>query len=284
MPSLTTDDGRTLAWRETGTGPPLLCHPGGPGCSGHYFGDLPELGAQRTLLLLDPRGTGGSDRPTEPSAYDLGDYAADVEAVRAHLGLQRLDVLGHSHGGFVAMAWAGAHPDRVGRLVLTGTAPRFTDAIRARRQERLVSHRGQPYFTDAIAALQAQQAGRYASDDELLRLYERASRVFARVGEDLAPTVAAFRAGGLNADAMSHFNEHVAPAMDRRPQLRGIGAPTLVIAGEHDAFGAPATMDELAGALPHPTVVTVPGTDHFPFLEPQHRGAWSRPVLDFLAA
>jgi pimeloyl-ACP methyl ester carboxylesterase len=283
MPSLTTDDGRTLAWRETGTGPPLLCHPGGPGCSGHYFGELPELGAQRTLVLLDPRGTGGSDRPVGAAAYDLEDYAGDVEAVREHLGLRRLDVLGHSHGGFVAMAWAGAHPDRVGRLVLTGTAPRFTDAIRARRQQRLVSHRDQPYFADAVAALQDQQAGRYAGDDELLRLYERASRVFARVGEDLAPTIAAFRAGGLNADAMRHFNENIAATMDLRPQLRRIGAPTLAIAGEHDAFGGPATLDELAGALPDPTVVTLPDTDHFPFLEPQRRAAWSRPVLDFLA-
>ena len=45
MPALTTDDGRTLAWRETGAGLPLLCHPGGPGCSSRYFGALPELAA-----------------------------------------------------------------------------------------------------------------------------------------------------------------------------------------------------------------------------------------------
>jgi pimeloyl-ACP methyl ester carboxylesterase len=60
---LTTGGGRTLAWREIGAGPPLVCHPGGPGASPAYFGDLPELAAERTLLLLDPRGTGDSDRP-----------------------------------------------------------------------------------------------------------------------------------------------------------------------------------------------------------------------------
>src|SRR5689334_23140613 len=135
MPTLTTSDGRTLGWRAVGSGPLLLCHPGGPGSSSAYFGNLPLLASERTLLLLDPRGTGASDRPADPAAYDLEQYAADIEAVREHLALDRIDLLGHSHGGFVAMTWAGTHPERVGRLVLASTTPRFTDLIRAARQE-----------------------------------------------------------------------------------------------------------------------------------------------------
>ena len=275
-------DGRTLSWREVGSGPPLLCHPGGPGCSSLYFGELPELAAERTLVMPDPRGTGDSDRPAEPSAYDLEDYAADIEAVREQLGLERLDLLGHSHGGFVAMTWGGTYPDRVGRLVLASTAPRFTDVIRGLRLERVVSHQGQPYFEDAIAALQDQQAGKYADDEELAALYERAGRVLVPLGEDVAPVAAAFRAAGVNADAMKHFNERIAGTMDLRPLLARIEPPTLVIAGERDPFGGP-TMDEIAEALPNPTVVTVPGADHFAFLEPESRAPWSRAVLDFLA-
>jgi proline iminopeptidase len=282
VPSLRTADGRTLAWREAGTGLPLLCHPGGPGGSSLYFGDLPDLATERTLILLDPRGTGESDRPGDPSAYDLEDYAADVEAVREHLAVKRLDVLGHSHGGFVAMTWAGTYPDRVGRLVLADTAPRFTDAIRERRGARVAAHRGRPYFAGAVAALQDQQAGRYASDGELLALYERAGPVLVAPGGDIAPVAAAFRAAGINADAMKHFNERVAGGMDLRPMLARITAPTLVIAGEHDPFGGPTT-DEIAAALPRPTVVTVRGADHFPFLEPASRAPWSRAILDFLA-
>src|SRR5262249_20855645 len=139
VPSLTTADGRALVWREAGAGAPLLMHAGGPGCSARYFDELPELEARRTLLLLDPRGTGGSARPADPHAYDLDDYAADIEAVREHLGLEQLDLVGHSHGGFVAMAWAGLYPDRVGRLVLAGTAPRFTDEIRAHRMRQALA-------------------------------------------------------------------------------------------------------------------------------------------------
>jgi pimeloyl-ACP methyl ester carboxylesterase len=283
MPALTTQDGRTLAWRELGSGPLLLCHPGGPGCSAAYFADLPELAAQRTLLLLDPRGTGASDRPADRSAYALEDYAADIEALREHLGRERLDVLGHSHGGFVAMTWAGRHPEHVGRLVLAATAPRFTDVIRGRRIERVASHQNEPYFADAIAALGEQQSGNYADDAELAALYERASVVLGPLGEDTASIAAAFRVAGTNADATRHFNDHIAGEMDLRPLLARIEAPTLVITGDRDAFGGP-TVDEIAGALPNPTVVHLPGADHFAHLEPQTRGPWSRAVLAFLGA
>jgi proline iminopeptidase len=286
MPTLTTDDGRTLAWHEVGAGPVLLCHPGGPGASSAYFGDLPELAAQRTLVLLDPRGTGSSDRPADPAGYDLEQYADDIEAVRERLGLDRLDLLGHSHGGFVAMAWGGAHPDRVGRLVLASSAPRFTDAIRQAQMERVGSHHGQPYFEDAMQALQAHQRGEYRDDEELGELRRRESRLFAPVGTDpgdIATVGAALGRAGTNADALRHFNERIAGTMDLRPQLARIGAPTLVIGGDQDVFAS--GLGDAAAALPNATLTVLPGLDHFPFLEgPDHRAQWSSAVLAFLAS
>jgi pimeloyl-ACP methyl ester carboxylesterase len=246
-----------------------------------YFGELPELAAERTLLMLDPRGTGASSTPAKASAYALEDYAADIEAVREHLGLQRLSLLGHSHGGFVAMTWAGSHPESVERLILAATATRFTEEIRRARAERVASHSGQPYFADAVAALEAQQAGEYSSDEQLMSLYERAGPLFAPPGEDVAPVIEALRAAGIKADAIKHFNENIAAGMDLRPLLGRIEAPTLVIAGERDAFGGPMTQ-EIARALPNATAVTIAGADHFPFLEPGHSAGWSRAVLDFL--
>jgi pimeloyl-ACP methyl ester carboxylesterase len=270
-----------IAWRELGSGPPLVLHPGGPGCSGRHFGELPELAAERTLIVLDPRGTGDSDRPADRSDYALEAYAADVEDVRERLGLERIDFLGHSHGGFVGMTWAGAHPDRVGRLILANTAPRFTDAIRARRMERVAAHEGQPYFEDGVAALMEQQAGNYSNDQELADLYVRAGSVLVSPGEEIGPIAEAFQRSGFNADALKHFNETIAPTMDLRPLLAGIDAPTLVLTCEHDAFQPAA--EELAEALPNATVATIPGADHFAYTEPEHRRAWSQTVLDFLA-
>ena len=56
-----------------GDGPLLVCHPGGPGFDGSELNDLGGLDATRTLLLVDPRGTGGSD---DADTYTLADYVA----------------------------------------------------------------------------------------------------------------------------------------------------------------------------------------------------------------
>jgi hypothetical protein len=68
---------------------------------------------------------------------------------------------------------------------------------------------------------------------------------------------------GTNADALRHFNDHVAGAMNLAPGLARVDAPTLVITGAADPMGA-AAADELMEALPNGTLAVVPG-DHFPF-------------------
>ena len=101
----------------------LVCHPGGPGFSSFYFGDLAGLAERCTVVLLNPRGTDGSTPPADPQAYRIEDYVADLDELRLHLGLGRMRLLGHSHGG--AVAYASTHPGRVERLVLASTLARF---------------------------------------------------------------------------------------------------------------------------------------------------------------
>jgi pimeloyl-ACP methyl ester carboxylesterase len=97
-----TRDGRTITWYRRGSGPTLVCHPGGPGFSGVYFEGLGGLDAERTLVLVNPAGTAGSD-PWPERAYSLDAAADDLDDVRSALGEERLDVLGHSAGGFVSI-------------------------------------------------------------------------------------------------------------------------------------------------------------------------------------
>jgi proline iminopeptidase len=281
VPHLITPDGRRLAWREAGSGEPLLLHPGGPGMSSAYFGDLPELASGRTLLFLDPRGTGASDRPADTAAFELADYASDVEEVRRQLGLDRLDLLGHSHGGFVAMTWASTYPQSVGRLVLASTAARFSSAIRTARADRVALHEGQPYYADALEALRLHGEGRYESDEELRELYRREARLLLMPETSVRRLDETLDRAGANAAALRHFNEHIAAGMDQRAALERVEAATLVITGELDPFGEPSAL-EIADALPNATLVVLPGADHFPFLEPENRGPWSRAVARFL--
>jgi pimeloyl-ACP methyl ester carboxylesterase len=162
-----TRDGRTLAYRRTGSGPTLVCHPGGPGFSSRYFGDFAGLRERFTLAMLNPRGTEGSDRPADPRAYATGDYVADLDELRAHLGLERMLLLGHSHGGVVAQAYAAQHPDHVERVVLASTLARFQAEQEAAMKAGLESKAGEPWYEDAMEALRAEQAGEWVSDEEL---------------------------------------------------------------------------------------------------------------------
>ena len=110
---------------------------------------------------LDLRGTGASDTPADPASYRCDRQVADVEAVRRHLGLDRLDLLAHSAGANLAYAYAAAHPDRVARLVLVAPSVRGLDIeiTDEARSEIARLREGEPWYAEAAAALARVQAG-----------------------------------------------------------------------------------------------------------------------------
>ncbi len=268
MEALTTSDGRRLAYRRLGSGPTLVCHPGGPGSSGRYFGDLEGLDRDLTLVLVDPRGTGGSDRPADARGYRLEEYAADLEELRAHLGLEQIKLLGHSHGGFVAMVYAAEYPERVDRLVLLGTLARFSPEQRAAKERAMAARADDPAYSDARAARQARDAQAFADDRELAEFLAReAPLYFARYGERERTYVESMLSDGLNTDALRFFNDEIAPTFDLRPSLARISAPTLVITGGDDYMASPVSADEIAAGIAGARTVILPNAGHFPFVE-----------------
>ena len=134
-----------------GKGPRLDAHPGGPGLSGAEF--LPDFGGRERafeVAYIDPRGTGGS-----PAAetYALADYVADLEELRVELGVDTIDLLGFSHGGLVAAAYAAERPSRVRRLVLAGALAAFTAEMEAEVKRVVECRSGEPWYGAATAAL-----------------------------------------------------------------------------------------------------------------------------------
>ena len=117
MPTFDTSMGATLSYETIGDGPPVVCIPGGPGFAARQLGDLAGLGDHRRLIILNTRGTGDSSPPDDGS-YALGNHAHDVEELRLHLEMERMDLFGHSHGALIATWYASEYPDRVERLVL----------------------------------------------------------------------------------------------------------------------------------------------------------------------
>ena len=270
--SFTTADGRLLSYERDGEGPLLVCHPGGPGFSSRYFGDLAGLDSLLTLVKVNPRGTEGSDRPRNPRAYETADYVADLEELRAHLGVERLDLLGHSHGGVVAMAYAAEHPGRVRRLVLMSTLPRFQSDQLAAMEEAMLARAGEPWYDDARAALEAEQASAFGSDEELGELALREFPFyFAHYGDAERAYLETLQGETPNGDALRLFNEEIVPVFDLRPSLGRIVAPTLVITGEDDFITGPVCAAEIMAGLTGAELVLIPDCGHFLFVEARER-------------
>ena len=83
-----------------------------------YLGDLGGLAGYRQLILVDLRGTGESAYPADSASYRCDRQVGDVEALREHLGLDRMELLAHSAGGSLAVRYAAEYPRRIGALAL----------------------------------------------------------------------------------------------------------------------------------------------------------------------
>lgn len=280
--SFQSSDGLTLRYDRIGAGPLLVCHPGGPGFSSRYFaGDLGGLDAFFTLVLLDPRGTGESERPSNPGAYSTDDYVADVEALRVALEVDQLSLLGHSHGGVVAAAYAAEHPTRVRRLVLANSLAR----LHPEEMERLkATHADEPWYEDAQQALEQELAGEFETEEELRQL---AVREFAFYFADYDEAARAFldehvAAELPNTDALKWFNQRLeAGEFDLRPVLPRIQAPTLVVTGEADFICGPACASDLAEGIAGAEKLVVDDCGHFTYFEQPER--WREAVRRFAA-
>ncbi|MDX3452414.1 alpha/beta hydrolase [Streptomyces sp. ME02-8801-2C] len=262
-------DGTKLAYRVLGEGPPLVCLPGGPMQDSVYLGDLGGLSAHRRLIMLDLRGTGRSAVPEDPASYRCDRLVDDVEALREHLGLDRLDLLGHSAGTNLAALYAAGHPERVGRLALitpsmaavgiTVTGDVRVGTARLRRDE--------PWFPEAFAALEALVAGRAGADT-----FQAVAPFWYGRWDEAARAHRAAEDVQRNNEAAALFAAEGAfdpPAT--RAALARLTAPVLVLAGEVDLNSPPPAVAELAGLFPYAESTVQPGAGHFPWLDDAQR-------------
>lgn len=260
----TTPDGLTLSYERRGSGPLLICHPGGPGGSAAEFEDFAGLDDSFELVLFSPRGSHGSDPADD---YSLSSYVADVEALRTHLGVEQLNLLGFSHGGCVAIAYAAAHPACVDRLLLVDTLAVWGDAAEAEMQRGIEARSGEPWFAEAQRAIEEEQAVEFASAADLIANLQRQIPLYFHRWEGNELVGGRLAMDFAHAEPLHHFNTVEFPTFDLRGELRQIEAPTLVVVGDDDFICGPACADAIVRELRDGRLVTIPESGHFVYVE-----------------
>ena len=258
-------DGTKLAVHELGSGPPLLCVPGGPGRAAEYLEDLGGLAATRLLLLLDNRGTGASELPEERDSLRFTRLADDVEDVRLSLELGTVDLLGHSAGCPIALLAAARRPHTVRRLVLVTPAGRPFGWTADDVADIRAARSGEPWFAAAAEAQTLMDEANPRLRSEL----ERETRPFWYGRWDERTQA---HAAGADRQMSLRAGAGYPPGPDydvvaARESLRAVGAEVLVVVGERDALTGVTVAERFCELLPRADVVRVAGGGHFPWVD-----------------
>jgi proline-specific peptidase len=106
----------------TDSKPPLLVLHGGPGLPHDYLQDLARVAeGGRAVVFYDQLGCGNSDHPDDPALWTIDTFVEELATVREALGLERIHLLGHSWGGWLALEYALGRPSGLVSLVLAST-------------------------------------------------------------------------------------------------------------------------------------------------------------------
>ncbi len=257
MTEATTSAG--FVYEVRGEGPWLVMINGIGAAHEAWAPHVDDLSRHFRCLTFDNRGVGKSPRP--PGPYTTAAMADDVAAILAELGIARAHVVGASMGGAIAQELVLRHPERVDRLAIVCSWPACD-----RYLERC--------FT--ILKEYAEAAGREGRGWSMRVRHFLSLIAFARSDFSTSfETIAA--AERLTAEAVAAGLEQPADAFiaqaeaclshDTRHRLVRIAAPTLVLAGDQDAFTPLPLSQALAAAIPGAMLSVMEGCGHVMFYE-----------------
>jgi len=245
---------------EAGHGEPVvLVH--AIGCDHRMWDALAAaLSPGYRVVRVDLRGHGTS--PVPAGEYSLDELADDVLAVLDGLGIEKAHWVGLSMGGMIGQAFALAHPQRLGRLILANTTSSY-----GADGPKTWEARAKAVKEGGMAAIADMVMGRYFSDE----FRGRNPKAVAAVRERVLTTPAKGYIGCCAAIR----------DLDFTAELSRIRARTFLIAGEKDAGTPPAMSEEIARRIPGARLSVIPGAAHLSAVEaPEEFNAL---VRDFLA-
>jgi proline iminopeptidase len=259
-----------------GQGPAIIAHHGAPGMGSHATPKraLAPLADSHTVITFDARGSGQSEKV---GPYTHEQWVADVDAIRAHFGFETFILKGGSYGGFIALEYVLAHPERVSHLILRDTAAANDHQVLA-KQNALARAREFPDITREV--LDRMFAGEARDDDDFRRIFEIIAPLFD-FNYDPERTAARIAQSVVHAEAHNYAFKFNLPNYDLRGRLHEIAAPTLVTVGRHDWIMPVSASEVIANGIRNAEFVVFEHSGHSPGTEENDR--WIATIREFLA-
>jgi proline iminopeptidase len=274
--------------------PVVLLH-GGPGTPGSGPDAVGRPIAARgfDVYSYDQVGAGRSERLADPTGYTVARNVADLEAVRATLGAQRMVLVGTSWGATLAASYLAAHPDRVAGVVFSSPgalwSPAWADAgegdiwdrVPPAQQRRADDVADGSRLTAWSLLMQVNPRAAHAlvGDDEVDALFAEILRTVASAGTCDPASTLEYRGGrpGFYANQLVAADELTRP--DPRPALRAVRTPALVLRGECD-YKRPEIAAEYAATIPGAVLREIPDAGHL--IRADQPRAYESALLTFL--
>lgn len=239
------------AWGSRGSPPLLLLH--GGAANTHWWDWVaPDLASTFRVFALDFPGHGMSEWP-RPPRYRMQDFVRAVTGLAEMLGVKHLDLVGHSMGGKVGMLVAAQYPDRLRRLVVVDATPDVSaDGLAEMRQIGTRPLRLFPSRQAAARAFRLIPRETVAPPSRLRALAGCCTRHRGRGRWSIGPD--------------REFFSRVVPQV-AWPVLHRIQCPTLILRAERSSILSRRTAEQMRRAIPHATLLEVPGTCHHLIVE-----------------
>lgn len=231
-----------LAYERRGKGTPLVLLHGFP-LDHHLWDDVvPLLEDSFDLIIPDLRGFGESETVDTP--YTMEDYASDIAGLLDKLGIQKAAVVGHSMGGYVALAFVRRYPERVNGLALVSSQALADPPERKEGRYKSAADVAEKGIGGVVETM----TPKFTSD---LRL-----QAVAR--ESMEKQQPAAYIGALKA---------MAERIDSTPLLSTFSFPVVIIHGDADTLIPVERAREVKEAVPDSHYTELKGVGHVPMLE-----------------
>lgn len=272
-------NGFDIHYEVHGTGPALMTLPNSWGLTiGGLRALYRPLEERLTLVYFDPRGMGESDSERTENDMGLEAVRADFEALRRHLGLERVHAIGWSNGAINLIFYASEYPQTLSSTIFVHGFLRFTNADQDALAERY------PRLFEAWEVFDREMA------DESKPLEEKTARLKQFWVEEYFPCTTAdpgrgvdlmrqtFRDAGFSWRHAS-YTMRAYPIFDARDRLPLITARSLVVAGSHDSL-PPERSKEIHDGLADSSYALFEQSGHFsPVEEPE---AFMKLIFEFI--